>query len=61
MMNKDITFSEQCDNSSHDISLFGSLLASTDTGARDDLLEAGTIPSRFRKNAIIEFSFFKNL
>ena len=49
-MNKDITFSEQCDNSSLDLSLFGSLLASTDTGARDDLVETGTIQSRFRKN-----------
>ena len=45
-MNKDITFSEQCDNSSLDLSLFGFLLASTDTVARDDVLEA----SWFRKN-----------
>ena len=49
-MNKDITFSEQCDNSSLDLSHSGSLLASTDTGAGDDLVEAGTIPSRFCKN-----------
>ena len=44
-MNKDMTFSEQCDNSSLDLSLFGCLLASTDIGAGDDLVEAGTIPS----------------
>ena len=49
-MNKVVTFSEQCDNSSLNLSLFGSLLGSTDTWARDDLVEAGTIPSRFRKN-----------
>ena len=49
-MNKDITFSEQCDNSSLALSLFGCLLASTDTVARDDILEAGTITSRFSKN-----------
>ena len=49
-MNKDITFSEQCGNSSLDLSHSGSLLASTDTGAGDDLVEAGTIPSRFCKN-----------
>ena len=49
-MNKDITFSEQCDNSSLALSLFGCLLASTDTVARDDVLEAGTITSRFSKN-----------
>ena len=45
-MSKDITFTEQCDNSSLDLSLFGFLLASTDTVARDDVLEA----SWFRKN-----------
>ena len=49
-MNKDITFAEQCDNSSLDLSLSGSLLASTDTGARDDWVEGVTVPSRFRKN-----------
>ena len=40
-MNKDITFSEQCDNSSLNLWLFGTLEAITDTWARDDLVEAG--------------------